>query len=30
MYDNIRNQIDNVLKTTPPESVLFSGGVVKW
>ena len=27
MYENIRNQIDNVIKENTPESVLFSGGV---
>lgn len=27
MYKNIRQQIDNVIKENPPESVLFSGGV---
>ena len=27
MYENIKNQIDNVIKENTPESVLFSGGV---
>ena len=27
MYENIRKQIDEVIKEKPPEAVLFSGGV---
>ena len=27
MYENIREQIDRVIKNNTPEAVLFSGGV---